>query len=89
MWKLENNKCAITAFTNKFLTAELAKKNEITATREAMYDWEKFTLIELGNDTVAFMATNGKFLSVDERTSQLFADGESIGRKEKFKLIWK
>lgn len=86
---LENNKCAMYSYAHKFLSAELAKHNEITATRDVIADWEKFTLIELENNFVAFKAANGKYVGIDEKTSQLFAGNDSIGEWEKFMIIEK
>lgn len=83
----ENNECAIRTYNNKFLSAELNHKTEITATRTAISSWETFTIINLPNDYVAFKAANNKYLSLDEKSLQLFAKGNTIGDKEKFKLI--
>ena len=36
-----------------------------------------------------FKAANGKYLSVDEKSLQLFARSESIGKSEKFEMMSK
>ena len=82
-----NNECAISSNKNLFLSAELDQHNQITATRTNIADWETFTMIELENDYVVFKAFNGKYLNLDEKSLQIFANGDSIGEKEKFKLI--
>ena len=87
--QLEDNKCAIYSYENKFLSAELSQQNEITATRGHLADWEKFELIKLDSIHVAVKAANGKYLSVDEKSLQLFANSDSIGKQEKFEMIMK
>ena len=87
--QFENNECAILAYDNHFLCAEIDKQNEITATRANVSTWETFTIIELGDNYVAFKAVNGKYLSLDEKSLQLFAIRDTIGRMEKFKLLMK
>ena len=84
--KLTNTECALLAYNNFFLSANLNGNKEISAHTEKLYDWEKFTLISLDDGYVAFKAANGKYLSFDEKTKQIFAIGNSIGKNEKFKL---
>jgi acetyltransferase AlgX (SGNH hydrolase-like protein)/Fascin domain-containing protein len=84
---IENDKIAIYSHKGKFLSAELGNKAEITATRDRIGAWETFTLIKLDNNSVAFKADNGKYLSLDEKTKQIFAAADKIGKNEKFKLI--
>lgn len=85
----KNNNCAILADNDLFLSAELCQHNEITATRKQVSDWETFTMLELDSHRVAFKAFNEKYLSVDEKTGQIFASADSIGGKEKFEMISK
>jgi len=84
---LDNDKYAIYSYANKFLTAELANHNEITATRKEIADWEVFLMTRTDSGYVAFQAANGKYLSLDEKTLQLYANGESLGKQEKFLLV--
>jgi len=86
---LQHDKCAISSYANKFFSAELAHQNEITANREGVADWETFMMVKVDSDHVAFKAVNGKYLSVDEKSFELFAKGDSIGRNEKFEMIVK
>ena len=85
----KNNECALRSFTYNFLCAELKMQNEITNTRETVGNWESFTLINLDSSFVAFKAANGKYVSVNEKSFQLFANSNNIGQNEKFKLILK
>lgn len=87
--ELGNNQCAIYSSSNKFFSAELGQHGEITATRDNIAGWETFTIVKLENNFVAFKAANGKNLSLDEKTLQLYAKGDSIGRNEKFEMIVK
>jgi len=86
---LGNYKCVISSSANKFFSAELGHQNEITATRAHIAAWEIFEMIELGKNEVAFKAANGKYLSVDEKTLQVFASADSVGKNEKFEMIMK
>ncbi len=86
-FQLDENNIVLTSFRDKILSAELSGKGEITATRNKIGAWEIFEKLDLGNNLVAFKATNGKYLRVDEKTKQIFADGNSIGENEKFKMI--
>jgi len=86
---LGNNKCTICSCANNFLSAELAHENEITATRKKFADWETFTMVKLENNIVAFKAANGKYLCVDEKSLQIFANGDKIGKNETFEMISK
>jgi len=81
-----NNMCSICSYKKKFLSTELNSKYEVTSTRTDKGAWETFTLIKLDNDTVAFKAVNDKYLSFDEKSLQIFAKANSIGKKEKFKI---
>jgi len=84
--KYENNECAFLSCHNFFLSSDLSGKGDVTAFSEMASDWEKFKLIELGDDFVAFKAGNGKYLSLDEKTKNLFATADKIGANEKFKI---
>lgn len=85
----EKKECVILAYNNKYFCAELDHQNEITATRDNVANWETFTLVQLDSNHVALKAANGKYLSLDEKTLQLYARGDSIGRQEKFEMIEK
>ncbi|MGZ3940727.1 MAG: DUF7910 domain-containing protein [Bacteroidia bacterium] len=86
IYKLESNKVAISSYKNNFLSAELGKKGEITSTRNKIGGWEKFEIIQLGEGMIAFKADNGKYLSLDRRSGQIFASASVIGKDEKFIL---
>jgi hypothetical protein len=85
----EKNECAILAYNNKFFCAELDHQNEITSIRDNIAKWETFTWVQLDSNHVAFIAANGKYLSVDEKSLQLYARSETIGKQEKFETITK
>jgi hypothetical protein len=86
---LQNDTVAICSDEGKFLSAQLGNKSEIVANRTRIGPWETFTLIKIKKDLVAFKTTNGKYLSINEKTQQLFANANSIGTNEKFKLLIK
>jgi hypothetical protein len=82
-----DDRCAMYSFENKFVSTEIGHKTELTATRDAIAGWETFSMIQLENNLVAFRAVNGKYLTLDEKTQQLFATSDSISRLEKFRLV--
>ncbi|TAL62535.1 MAG: hypothetical protein EPN85_02530 [Bacteroidetes bacterium] len=83
----EKNECAVRAANGQFFCAELNLQSQVTASRNNIGNWETFSLEQLDSNYAAFKAANGKYLSVDERSSQLFALGETIGDREKFEII--
>jgi hypothetical protein len=83
---LGDDKIAIYAHKNRFLSTELKNKAKIASTGTNIMDWETFTLIKLENDFVAFKAYNGKYLSFDSKTLKIFAIANKIGENEKFKM---
>lgn len=85
----ENNEYALLAYNNKFFSAELAHDKEISASGDRINKWQTFTLENNADSSVSFKAANGKYLSVDEKSMQLFATGESIGKNEKFEMVIK
>ena len=84
--KFDNNECALLAYNKFYLSANLGHLNELTAGSEKMSDWEKFKLTNLADGYVAFKAANGKYLTIDKKTNQLFATADSISENEKFKF---
>ncbi len=83
---LGNDKVAIQSSDYHYISAKQDKQSEITANKEKIGPWETFIVIKMG-DLFAFKAANGKYLTVDEKSFQLFARGDSIGRQEKFEMI--
>ncbi len=80
---------AIYSAGNKYVSAELAQFNEITALRNNVSSWEKFEMLNLDSNHVAFKAVNEKYLSFDERTYRIYAKSDSIGQNEIFLLTKK
>lgn len=84
---LEKGQCALLSHENYFLSSDIADWNKAVANREKISDWEKFKLIDLGDGFFAFKANNNnKYLSLDDKTQQLFTWSETLGKNEKFKL---
>ncbi|MBI5218443.1 MAG: hypothetical protein HY958_05885 [Bacteroidia bacterium] len=84
-----NNKCAIRSYDDHYFCAELDHKNQLTTYVNYIAAWETFTLVELDGNFVAFKAVNGKYITIDEKTLQLFARSKIIGKREKFEIIIK
>ncbi len=87
MRSLGHSQIAINSYADKYFSAELGGGAEITAIRSQIGPWETFKVLYLGNDLVALKADNGKYLSLDKKSLQLFANGNSIEKNEKFKII--
>jgi len=85
--QFENNVCVLQSFKQFFLSAELGRKNEISAVKTKAGDWEYFTIVNTSDSLVAFRASNNKYLSVDKKSWQLFANGDSLNEENKFKMI--
>jgi hypothetical protein len=83
----ENTECVIRDSDGKYFSPELLDKEQIKSNRDAPQAWEVFNLIKLENNMVAFKAFNGKYLTVDKKSGQLFARAVSISAQEKFELI--
>ena len=83
---LNGNRIALYSYKEKFLSSELNHQTEITANRPSIGNWEIFTLVKLPDSTVAFKAANGKYLSLNEKSLGIFANGNTIGRNEKFEI---
>lgn len=83
----EEDKCVLFSFDEQFLSGNFGNQNEIAATGKYPLSWETFSLIQIDSLHVAFKAFNGKYISVDEKTLQLFANANEIGEKERFEMI--
>lgn len=83
----DDSECAILASDKHFFSADLKHRNEVTATRSAVGYWETFIIIQLDSSTVAFKAVNGKYLSLNNESLWIMANGDTIGSQEKFMLI--
>lgn len=75
----------------KFVSAELGRDGRLRARADDAYEWEKFTIEDLGDDTYAFKAANGKYVSAElewkgDSAGTLRARADSVGAWEKFKL---
>jgi hypothetical protein len=87
---LGNDKIAIQSFDHhNYVCAELNNQSEIWAPRDKIGPWETFTLVKLDSNFVALKAANGKYVIVNEKSLQLYASGDSIGKQEKFEMIFK
>ncbi len=82
------NQYAIRACNKCYLKVDANRQNEITATGTEIGDEETFIMTVLDNSHSAFRSMNGKFLSLDEKSLLLFAKSDSIGKAEKFEVIY-
>jgi hypothetical protein len=87
--EFEDSTCVFISYDNSFISAELNLKNELTATRKNAWAWETFKITKIGNNKIALKADNGKYISVDESTSELKAVAEHIREKEIFEIVIK
>jgi len=71
--------------TNKFLCCDGNHNNNIIGDREKAGEWEEFTLIKKGGDSVSLKAYNGKFVCADmAKNAILIADRDAAGEWETF-----
>ena len=85
--KLHNGQYAITGTNKLYVSANLAKNGEISASEREMRLWETFTLIDLPNEFFAIKAANGKYISTDKNSLQLSAKSDVISDSETFEII--
>jgi len=85
----EKKQCAILAYNDRFFSVGDNKRNEVSARGERIGKSETFTLMELESNRVSLKCANGKFIGVDEKTLQVFANADSIDDMEKFEIIMK
>jgi len=82
-----NQKSTLVSYKFNYLSSNLNEKNQIDAIREKANDWEMFTIEYLKDGKAAIKAANKKYFSVDEKTEQIFASSDSIGKNELFEII--
>jgi hypothetical protein len=87
--KMENGECIIKAETNLLFSADVDQQGKLSASKNIAGEWETFQLSELKDSTFAFKAANGKFLSVDTMSLQVFARSADVGKTEKFRITEK
>ncbi|MES2138784.1 MAG: hypothetical protein V4511_03695 [Bacteroidota bacterium] len=85
----KNKTYALSTHTETFFSISIAEQNNLNARGTQIGSSETFTMVELENNFVAFKVANGYYLSLDEKSQQIFANAKSIGEQEKFKLIFK
>ena len=74
---------------NKYVVAENNGNDPLIANRGAVGPWEKFDLIDLGNDKIALRAqANGRYVCAENQgNAPLIANRDAIGSWERFTLI--
>lgn len=85
--QLTKEECMILSFDNHFLSVECDKQNELSARGTEVGEWAIFTVVPLENNFIALKAANGKYLSIDEGSLQLFAKAAFINNREKFEMV--
>ncbi|MGZ3862614.1 MAG: acyltransferase family protein [Bacteroidia bacterium] len=84
MVHLPNSIVAFKTHEGLFLTTNLAHENEVESKGEIIQDWEKYRIEGVGDHSVSIKAFNGKYLSLDEKTNQVYATASTVGKNEKF-----
>jgi alginate O-acetyltransferase complex protein AlgJ len=82
-----NKEVALLAWDKYYLRADLGQLNEIEGGADEPSDWARFKMETLEDGYVAIKANNGKYLSLDEGSVQIFATKDAVGKNEKFKII--
>jgi len=81
-----NKKISLRADNYQFICSEINKTGELAANRENVGDWEKFNLVNFGDQKVALQAYSGKYASVNDSTSLLQAVKDSVSAECIFTL---
>jgi hypothetical protein len=79
--------CTLNSFENKYASAELQQNGKFTANKISIGPSEIFSKAKLVDDYFAFVAGNGKYLSLDEKSLMLFAKADTVGKNERFRIV--
>jgi hypothetical protein len=87
MFRIDEHRIAFKSVNNKYACDNMSQDNYIMAISRKRAVWEYFTLFPLTDHCYAFKACNNKFIKIDTASgNRLWAEGDSIGPFEKFKL---
>ena len=86
---LSKTECAFKNRAEQFFSPDFSQKAQLVANKPCGGLWERFTILRLPNNNVAFRGYNNKFLSVKKDSLSLFVNADSIGTNESFELLIK
>jgi len=79
---------SLRAYNGQYLVAEGEGGDLVYADSDVIDPWEKFELVDLGNNMIALKAYNGQYLVAEGGGGDLvYADSDAIGPWEKFELV--
>ena len=79
---------SLRAYNGQYLVAEGEGGDLVYADSDVIDPWEKFELVDLGNNMIALKAYNGQYLVAEGGGGDLvYADSDAIGPWEKFEKI--
>jgi hypothetical protein len=70
--RTQETKVKIMTFHETYVTADLDKGGQLFGNRKDVKEWEKFTIVDLGEGKVAIKASNNKYVTVNNE-GKLFA----------------
>lgn len=82
--KLSNEQIAICSYKNEFVS--VSGNGDIVVSGIQLDPGKLFTLVTLDGGKVAIKASNGKYVSLDERSGHLVAISTKVGKNEMFML---
>ncbi|OEK08214.1 hypothetical protein A8C32_01760 [Flavivirga aquatica] len=77
---------AIKAMNGKYLSSENGTK-AMTANRNSIGIWEKFTVVNAGNGLIALKGNNGRYVSSENGLKPIQCNRTQLGLWEKFKVV--
>lgn len=85
--RLEHDRSAFVTHTGNFLCAEMTREAEWAGTAERLGDMGIFREVRVDSSTVAWLADNGRYLSLDTVTGRVRAVAAGIGPLERFTVL--
>lgn len=82
-----DGRIAFLAHKGHFLAAEEQDGGRLAASGQDLGDYGLFTLEPQENGTVAIKAHNGRYLSLDKESNELFATGDTVGPDQQFRIL--
>jgi hypothetical protein len=81
--ELGNNQIALKTKEDKYLSANISDKAQITAYTPWIGNWEIFNLEKLSNNKIRLKASNGKYVSFNpQEENALYADADNPGPEQ-------
>jgi hypothetical protein len=84
--RAQEAKVKLMTFHETFVSADLDKAAQLIGDRKDAKDWEKFTIVDLGEGKIAIKASNNKYVTVAD-DGKLFARALVVQERETFTKV--